>query len=739
MNHIWLRVTGTEEYNMAETKKYKILIVDDMEMNIKLLEQMLRKEPIYAVTSSALSAIEAVHKAKTDKPDLILLDVVLPDIDGFEVCRQLRVDPETSNIPIIFITASKLETTDVVEGLRVGGTDYVRKPFNKDELLARIRLQLRLKETYDELKNQAIKIAQSEQRYRSAVEDQTEFICRFGRNWELTFVNHACLRHFGTIQLKKFTDLLPPHDVLRLKQSIESLTKDSPVITELLTYYDFDKTTILSHIQWNIRLLWDSVTDEFIEYQAIGQDVTQRVEAEEAYRTLVDHSMHGMAIIQNGRFVYANPMMTTITGYSNTELLQMESNAIKNCIIPSDRNKITEICHLSSHTGLYPVKQDNTQEAAAPNQINTQIQSIRKDGAIVYLEISAFQTFYRRKPCVHLMCKDVTRVVELEKLLGQRDFFYGIIGCSKQMQQIYMLIEHFAQTDQTVLITGETGTGKEKVVEVLHLLSARANGPLIRVNCAALSKHLIESELFGHVKGSFTDAYTDKIGRFQAAEKGTIFLDEISELPIDIQAKLLRVIETKAFEPVGSSKSIYADVRVIAASNSDLKNLIKKGAFRKDLYYRLNILSISLPPLRDRKEDIPLLTQHFMNILIQQTKKTIRGISKEVMNVFLNYSWHGNVRELKNTLEYAFSVCKGDVILLSHLPLEFASYQSKNQPLLPYLSQNNSFSDDRDHILAALNVCKWHISNTAKSLGISRATLYRKMRELNIDKKNRAS
>jgi transcriptional regulator with PAS, ATPase and Fis domain len=323
--------------------------------------------------------------------------------------------------------------------------------------------------------------------------------------------------------------------------------------------------------------------------------------------------------------------------------------------------------------------------------------------------------------------RDITRLTDLERELKERYQFHNIIGKSRKMQEIFRLFEDLADTDTTVLITGESGTGKELVARALHYESIRAAKPLVTVNCSALAENLLESELFGHVKGAFTGAVKDKVGRFQMADGGTIFLDEIGETSSLIQLKLLRVLQEKVFELVGDSKPIAVDMRVIAATNRDLKEKIKSGEFREDLYYRLKVVEIMLPPLRERREDIPLLVDHFLSLFDRKFEKNIDGISSEVLSTFMQYLWPGNIRELEHAIEHAFVLCRDRTINVDHLPPEIKKY-SKIQP---HVSEKTS-GYELQEILQALKKTHWNKAKAARMLGISRPTLYQKIKEYNL-------
>ncbi len=326
-----------------------------------------------------------------------------------------------------------------------------------------------------------------------------------------------------------------------------------------------------------------------------------------------------------------------------------------------------------------------------------------------------------------LVLRDVTRLNDLERELRERHLFHNIIGKSRKMQEIYRLIEDLSHTDTTVLITGESGTGKELIARALHHSGPRAFKPMITVNCSALAENLLESELFGHVKGAFTGASKDKIGRFQAADEGTIFLDEIGDISYPIQLKLLRVLQEKEFERVGDSSPIKVDVRIIASTNQQLKKKVKQGDFREDLYYRLKVVEILLPTLRERLEDIPLLVKHFCDRFNRQFKKSVEGVTGDVLNVFMHYPWPGNVRELEHSIEHAFVLCHGDNITLDHIPPEIREYSEfksrifkKNEP------------EGIQGIIHALERTAWNKAKAARLLGISRQTLYRKIKENSV-------
>ena len=330
-----------------------------------------------------------------------------------------------------------------------------------------------------------------------------------------------------------------------------------------------------------------------------------------------------------------------------------------------------------------------------------------------------------------LVIRDMTLIRDLERELKERHQFQNIIGKSKRMQEIFRLLEDLADLETTVLITGESGTGKELVARALHYSGLRAFKPLVSVNCSALTETLLESELFGHVRGAFTGAIRDRQGRFQAAEGGTIFLDEIGDISPLIQLKLLRVLQEKEVEPVGKSDSQKVDVRVIACTNKNLRERVKRGEFREDLYYRLKVVEVVLPPLRERMEDLPLLIHHFLRIFNERFKKDIDGISNEVLNKFMDYPWPGNIRELEHVIEHAFILCHGRVITVEHLPLEIRHYGGRMEVAVH--KRPGARSVHARHILDALSKTDGNKAKAARLLGIDRRTLYRKMSKYKSD------
>ncbi len=329
-----------------------------------------------------------------------------------------------------------------------------------------------------------------------------------------------------------------------------------------------------------------------------------------------------------------------------------------------------------------------------------------------------------------------SEVQDLRSQLGTHETGERIVGRSPKMLDIYKTIGKVARTDATVLVTGETGTGKELVAEVLHANSLRRQGPLVKVACASLPETLLESELFGHEKGSFTGAYLQHKGRFELAHKGTIFLDEIGEMSLGTQKKLLRVLQEREFERVGGTSPIKVDTRVIAATNKDLAEEVGKGSFRADLYYRINVIAIHMPALRERKEDIPILVEHFLHKHRLAPGSPPAKISEEALAALVRHDWPGNVRELENTIERAVVLAQGDVITTAHLflsPVADRKFVDIEEKIRLQVPMKTVVADvEKGLILEALRQAQGNRSQAAKSLGIYRRLLYAKMKEYGI-------
>jgi PAS domain S-box-containing protein len=325
---------------------------------------------------------------------------------------------------------------------------------------------------------------------------------------------------------------------------------------------------------------------------------------------------------------------------------------------------------------------------------------------------------------------DISEIRNLSSHLNEFFKYENIVGRNKEIRQIFSVLESVSQTDSSVLITGESGTGKELAARAIHLNSSRKTGPFIAVNCSAFVESLIESELFGHEKGAFTGAIKNKIGKFELAQGGTLFLDEVGDLSIAVQTKLLRVLETREFERVGGNKIIKLDARIIAATNKNLSGEIAAGNFREDLFYRINVINIHLPPLRERMDDFPLLVNYFIQKFNDKFNKNIKQFSPSAYDIIIDYSWPGNIRELENVIEHCFVLCSSDIIPVECLPKKLRDVE-KNIPIINS-SQKGFREAEIELILSVLKKNNWNRTKAAKELKIDPSTLWRKMKKYRV-------
>ncbi len=506
-----------------------ILVVDDDPVSLGIIVDYLKEAGFRVVISE--DGASGLKRADYVRPDLILLDVKMPNIDGFETCRRLKAQENTRDIPVIFLTGVS-DPVDKVKGFGVGAVDYITKPFQVEETLARVNTHLTVRNLHKRMQAKNARLRQ-EVTARNRIEEE--------------------LKHY--------------------RDHLEKLVKERTA--------------------------------------ELREEIAERKHAEQKLRRLQEQLCEENVYLR--------------------EEIQLEHN------------------------------------------------------------------------------------------------FSEIIGNSEGIQYVLFRVEQIASIDTTVLILGETGTGKELIARAIHNTSTRSGRPLIKVDCAALPPHLIESELFGHEKGAFTGAAVKRIGRFELADEATIFLDEIGELPLELQSKLLRVLQNGEFERVGSSRTIKTNTRVISATNRNLEAEIQAGRFRQDLFYRLNVYSLTLPPLRKRREDIPLLTDAFTKLFNKKLGKRVERISKITMNTLQNYSWPGNIRELKNVIEKAVIIARNQTV-----EVELPETRTPIPASEPFKTLDEKEREYIQHVLKSKN---WRIDGpkgAALVLGLNPSTMRFRMKKLGI-------
>lgn len=425
-----------------------------------------------------------------------------------------------------------------------------------------------------------------------------------------------------------------------------------------------------------------------------------------------------MIVDKDGNIIFFNRSAEKITGYSKEEAVGQQCTILDSdtCVLLTDDGR-------KKDCGVF--KTGSLQNKKCRIRTN--------DGRAVYLLKNATVLKDEKGEMIGAVetMTDITSLymkeLELEELkqeLRQEYWFMGLLGKSEPMRHLFEQIRNAAGSEAPVLISGESGTGKNLVAQAIHSLSRRKDGPFVALNCGSLNDYLLESELFGHKKGSFTGAMSDRMGRFEAAHNGSIFLDEIGDMPKTMQVKLLRVLEEKVVERVGDHRPVPVNVRLISATNKDLSSLVTSEVFREDLLYRINSILIRVPPLRDRAEDIPVITFHYLKKIAHINSKDIRRISPEALDIITNYRWPGNVRQLINALEHSAITCKSETVEVSDLP-EYVFLEKKAEV------QDKSL--DRDKLVSALAQFKGNRTLTAKHLGISRVTLWKKLKDQGIE------
>ncbi len=443
------------------------------------------------------------------------------------------------------------------------------------------------------------------------------------------------------------------------------------------------------------------------------------------WKTIIDTMAEALMVVDTqGLIISVNLSMLKLTGYSEMELVGKTCDVLNcnNCLVNKER-RTDHFCVLFKNMRLKMKCQMQKKDGALVSVFKNATILKNSDGDI----IGGVETL-----------TDLSEVLAQQKIisclrqeLSEKDRFQSLIGKSMAMQRVFQLITSVAESEVPVIIYGESGTGKELVANAIHNLSPRAQNAYVKVNCAALNESLLETELFGHVKGAFTGALKTRIGRFEAAHKGDIFLDEIGDMPLSSQIKILRVLEEKMIEKVGDNQPIPVDVRVISATNKNMASLIQTGAFREDLFYRIGVMPIQIPPLRERKEDLPLLINAFLNRIGLKTGKQVIAVSKPALDILYDYDWPGNIRELINVMEHAFILCREGEITPEHLPDNLLHKRKKTISVLTYPAARD-IDPEKQELMAAISSTGGNKAAAAKMMGISRVALYNRLKKYHV-------
>ena len=666
-------MTGRESERNAATSHAAnrhaatILLVDDKPANIKLLFDAL--EGTGYRTLVALDGESAVHLAKLASPDLVLMDVMMPGIDGFEACRRLKADPATGQIPVIFMTALT-DTSDKIKGFKAGGVDYLTKPLQHDEVLARIDAHL------------------SRHRFWADVDTYGKILLEMGAAESLDDAWTALAGPTGTAGT---TGTAGVAGMAGMHNDLSGLalwlaSKDELVLRHAEGFSHIDPSSwrhpggTYARVPTTDPLLGPVFTEQRQVSAADGVEWNPYPPGAKAER--IQAYIVSPVCCQDACFGVLGAFFKSPVRFAFTERKRWQ--------------------HILARSLGNAVFQSRSREA-----IRRLSEQLKQENAGLKAEVSG------------------------AALPG------GIVGADGGLRRVLEQADLVAPTDAAVLILGESGTGKELLAQRLHEGSGRRNEPIIRVNCAAIPGDLFESEFFGHVKGSFSGAFKDRVGRFELAHGGTLFLDEVAEIPIELQGKLLRVLQEGTFERIGEGKTRRADVRLIAATNQDLQKAAEEGRFRQDLYYRLSVFPIIMPPLRERHEDIAPLARHFAALSARKLGLAVPEITGEMVASLQAYDWPGNVRELRNEIERAMILARSGPFRLA-LPAQASTGKATRSDVSDRVIREEEWATmQRDNLLRALRNSAWRVDGpggAAELVGLRPTTLRSRMKAMKISR-----
>lgn len=656
-------------------EEHTVLIIDDDPANLGVISASLEDNGLQVLV--ARDGESGLQKARYALPGLILLDVLMPGIDGFEICNRLKKDKSTRNIPVIFMTALTA-TKEKVKGFEAGGVDFITKPFQQDEVLVRVRTHLSLRMMQRKLKKNNDRLIEEIADRRQAEDN-----------------------------VRKLNE--------ELEQRVETRTAE------------LRETNVLLNKEIEER-----------------KDVEKMCrESEDRYRSLAQNVADGIMLVQDDKLLFVNDAFFFMFGYSDKN--QLIGKNIFDLISDDFRENYRKIKE------QLEALDDNFQNNGQMMEI-FQGMCISREGHKFWVEGHNSPIKWDGKSAILCTMRDITERklneiatqeqaenlykenIKLRSSIKDRFRFGDIVGKSPAMQTVYELIIRAASSDANVVIYGESGTGKELVANAIHNMSRRSEMALVPVNCQAIPESLLESSFFGHRKGAFTGAYDDKPGFLEKADGGDLFLDEVGDIDLGIQGKLLRAIEGGGYSPVGTNEICYSDFRIIAATNKNTAEAVKSGSMREDFYYRIHIVPISLPPLRERREDIQLLIDYFLAIFSKGKPHQI--IPGKYMEALYNYHWPGNVRELQNVLQRYLAIGNLD-FLESYQPIEESSNETLRETKIALDRSASGFrqkvaSFEKVLLLEALNKSNWNRNKATGLLNIPRRTLYQKMKKYGL-------
>jgi PAS domain S-box-containing protein len=754
----------SQKKNMKSAKK--ILVIEDSNSFQKQINSFLSLEGFKVYEAD--NGIDGLKLAEKYSPSLIVCDIIMPGIDGYEVLKRLKHNRVTSAIPFIFLT-SKSCKEDIRYGMNIGADDYITKPFSINDFIETVNKVI---EKHENIKKYYDSMTKEMLHHLLSSSTAVIYTCKSYDYSNFTYISDNIISLLGYSPSEFISKPSFWHEKIHRDDIGKVLFHPSSVKENGSSAREYR----MLHIDGTYRWIYDKQkfftdsNENITETVGSWLDITERKKSEDFINRWI--VMEELVSNIATRFINSPDIEKDIK--HSLKAIGSFLNADRGLIAlySEDGRRISrfyEWCEENKKSQSENFKEVSrkafpwfNEQLASCKSINiTSLNSIPFEGEKEKKFLSSFGV--KSFLCIPLIYNNIStgfagffseeqektwedidlRLIKITgdifaNLLFKNNFsarkskkteislFYNIIGRSAPMKRVYSLIEDLSDMETTVLVTGETGTGKELAAEALHSRGLRRHKHLVKINCSGLSEHLQESELFGHIKGSFTGAIKDKTGLFQKAEGGTIFLDEIGDISNDLQMKLLRVLQEKEIKPVGSENTFKVDVRIIAATNQDLRKKVMNGTFREDLYYRLNVIEINLPPLRERKDDISILIDHFIRRFNGIMRKNIKDISKEVENIFQSYSWPGNVRELENAIEHAFIVSQDDIITIKDIPPYFLKKNGNE-------AYRNGNESERELIIKILKKNQWKIAKTSRILNMSRPTLYKKIKMYNIE------